>query len=197
MNEKNNLEIEPFLALCTELAKRPYSAQKRGAMNQLTSFASGQYGRETHQAAIKIFKENSPVPETVERKLSGKQLDDGLSRRNRSSGLKTLQPTRDRAARIADRLGIGDRSAAPKVVAGGRTEIPKQPEPKPAIVHDVPETGIDLLHDAAVFSAKEITEKYGRDPIIVYLVENGETAESLDQKTDRQVANLLKKKISE
>lgn len=210
MNEKNNLEAEAFLALCAELAKRPYSAQKRGAMNQLTSFASGQYGRETHQAAIKIFKENSPVIETAERKLSGKQSDDGLSRRNRSSGPKTAKPASDRAARIAERQEREGRLVAPKIVAGGRSRdeslIKKAPvveatkpvvETKPKESPDVPEIGNDLLHDAVTISAKELTERYGRDPIVAYLLENGETEENLDQKTDRQLANLLKKKLSE
>lgn len=55
----------------------------------------------------------------------------------------------------------------------------------------------DLFSDAAELSAKELVEKYGRDLIYDYLFNAGETAESLEQKTDRQLANILKKKVSE
>ena len=55
----------------------------------------------------------------------------------------------------------------------------------------------DLNTDARELSAKDLIEKYGRDLVFERLTELGEPAEMLEQKTDRQLANLLKKRMSE
>ena len=54
-----------------------------------------------------------------------------------------------------------------------------------------------VFADATYLSAKELVEKYGRNLIYEYLFNAGEEKENLDQKTDRQLANILKKKVGE
>lgn len=58
-------------------------------------------------------------------------------------------------------------------------------------------TVTDLFADATNLNAKDLVEKYKRDLIYEYLFNAGESKDNLDQKTDRQLANILKKKVSE
>ena len=56
---------------------------------------------------------------------------------------------------------------------------------------------VNNFGDAAELDWKELVAKYGRETIYEWLIDKGETPENLDQKTDRQLANILKKKVSE
>lgn len=58
-------------------------------------------------------------------------------------------------------------------------------------------TESNLVADARELSAKDLVEKYGRDLIAEYLFGAGFELESLSEKTDRQIANALKKHVTE
>ena len=55
----------------------------------------------------------------------------------------------------------------------------------------------NLEADAQNLNAKDLIEKYGRDMIFEALTNAGENPDALAEKTDRQLANILKKKASE
>lgn len=54
----------------------------------------------------------------------------------------------------------------------------------------------DLRADAANLNAKELVERYGRDLIFEHLFDAGFERDGLGQKTDRQLANTLKKHVN-
>lgn len=204
MDEQKQSEIAAFLALCVEVAKRPYNAKKRGAMNLLTSFASGQYGRDAHQAAIKSF---GPPAATERQEIRvGKPSGEGR-RRNQSPELRAPgQMTEGRRERLLKKGVLEVRSAAAKVVAEGEAvdngflqeETISSVQLSTGAIFDT-ETGQtenNLTADAAELSAPQLVEKYGRAVLYAHLIELGKDASDLDQKTDRQLANILKKSFN-
>lgn len=204
MDEQKQSEIAAFLALCVEVAKRPYNAKKRGAMNLLTSFASGQYGRDAHQAAIKSF---GPPAATERQEIRvGKPSGEGR-RRNQSPELRAPgQMTEGRRERLLKKGVLEVRSAAAKVVAEGEAvdngflqeETISSVQLSTGAIFDT-ETGQtenNLTADAAELSAPQLVEKYGRAVLYAHLIELGKDASDLDQKTDRQLANIIKKETS-
>ena len=50
-----------------------------------------------------------------------------------------------------------------------------------------------ILSDAAELSAVALAEKYGREALLSFLISKGATSEGLEEKTDRQLANMVKK----
>lgn len=204
MDEQKQAEIAAFLALCAEVAKRPYNAKKRGAMNLLNSFASGQYGRDAHQAAIKSFGQ----PAATERQeiRVGKPSGEGR-RRNQSPELKAPgQMTETRRERLQKKELLEGRSAAAKVVAGadhvdngflqGETISSVHLSTGAVFNTETGQTENNLTTDAAELSAAQLVEKYGREVLYAHLIEFGKDAAELEQKTDRQLANILKKETS-
>lgn len=204
MNEQKQAEIAAFLTLCVEVAKRPYNAKKRGAMNLLTSFASGQYGRDAHQEAIKSF---GPPAATERQEIRvGKPSGEGR-RRNQSPELRAPgQMTEGRRERLLKKGVLEVRSEAAKVVAGVepvdngflQEETISSVQLSTGAIFDT-ETGQtenNLTADAAELSAAQLVEKYGRAVLYTHLIELGKDAADLDQKTDRQMANIIKKETS-
>ena len=149
------------------------------------------------------------------------------SRRSPSPTAKAPQKAEPRGKRLERLIQRGviqpaDKSAASEVVAGGRPKKNLIEAATETIAKTVKEAGAtadelssvhlstgaafnveeqrtenNLLADAATHSAKELVELYGRDLIFEKLVSMGESADALEEKSDRQLANLLKKKAAE
>lgn len=218
MDEQKTKEYNAFSAYYAEVVKRPGTAATRSLLNQLRTIAVGQFGNGPFQEILRANKTQG-VEQATERKL-GKQAG-GVTRRNSSPEVKQPIPGTGRYERLKEKgLLPGVKSVAPAVVAGGDatgfTENPKRRTKEISAVgvtsDDLStvqlstgavfntETGAtenDLFADAPSLSAKDLVEKYGRDLIFEYLFNAGEDREGLEQKTDRQLANILKKRVSE
>ena len=177
-DEQKQNEYSTFSAYYAEVAKRPLTAASRSLLNQLRTIAIGQFGNGAFQ---EIVRANRPAATeaTTERTL-GKQPG-GVTRRTSSPEVKQPKAGTARHERLKERglLPVAEsKSAVAAVVAAA-------------------EPAEDLNTDAPNLSAKDLVEKYGSEAIAARLVELGEDAERLAEKTDRQLANLLKKKLSE
>lgn len=221
-NEQKQAEFNAFAAYFTEVSKQPFTAARRSLVNNLRSIAVGQFGNAAWQ---ELVRDNRSAPEQKPEIKLGKPAGDGSSRRNQSPGQPKIPPPgSDRAGRIAEREARGaqkNRSAASVVVAGGETaeslikvskRAAKEIAQTGATVDELAQVQLStgaifdtetvqterpVFFDATYLSAKELVEKYGRDLIYDYLFNAGEEKENLDQKTDRQLANILKKKVGE
>lgn len=214
-DENRQAEFEAFAAFYALVAKRPFTASKRSLINQLHSIANAQFGG---GAASELSRANPYTGIQTEQPASERRLGKpgGDERARRGSSPNQSQPNnpaaKAREARIAARQVQESRSAAPAVVAADSlVNTPpkiavKQPELKQVqlstgATFDVDEgrtsDALPSFVDAANFSAKELVEKYGRDVIYEYLLSAGYDADNLSDKTDRQLANLLKKQVSE
>ena len=225
MDNSLTREFELFTALYAHVAKEKITPSQRMAIVKLNEICKSRYGAGELAALVRANKPTTP-PQT-ERQISGKERGDRSERRSPSpvkQGEPT--PLQRRLARIADRQGQRgrtDKSATPEVVADRPKREKKAPETVTSTIADViqesaftaqelsnvqlstgaifsTETGRtenDLNTDARELSAKDLIEKYGRDLVFERLTELGEPAEMLEQKTDRQLANLLKKRMSE
>lgn len=218
MDEQKTKEYNAFSAYYAEVVKRPATAATRSLLNQLRTIAVGQFGNGAFQEILRANKTQS-VEQTTERRL-GKQAG-GVTRRNSSPEVKQPIPGTGRYERLKEKgLLPSGKSVAPVVVAEDNAEVfaektkrrTKEIAAVGATAGDISvvqlstgtafntETGrtkSDLFADAPNLSAKDLVDKYGRDLIFEYLFNAGEDRESLEQKTDRQLANILKKRVSE
>lgn len=200
-DEQKQVEFEAFSAYYTLVSKRPITSATRSLLQQLRAIAIGQFGNGAFQELVRA---NRTEPQPKKEITLGKQSGGGLSRerRNQSPEQQPRAMTPDRAARQAKREAQKSRSEAPAVVAAGNlveAMPPTYDELSTGIALDS-ETGAterDLTGDASKFSARELVEKHGRDLIFSHLVSAGFDRQDLEQKTDRQLANILKKHVSE
>ena len=202
-DEQKQNEYSTFSAYYAEVAKRPLTAASRSLLNQLRTIAIGQFGNGAFQ---EIVRANRPAATeaTTERTL-GKQPG-GVTRRTSSPEVKRPQPGTARHERLKERglLPVAEsKSAVAGVVAEGKpiskADLEEERQLAEQGMNDYAKglQSEDLDTDAPNLSAKDLVEKYGSDAIAARLVELGEDAERLAEKTDRQLANLLKKKLSE
>lgn len=218
MDEQKTKEYNAFSAYYAEVVKRPGTAATRSLLNQLRTIAVGQFGNGPFQEILRANKTHG-VEQATERKL-GKQAG-GVTRRSSSPEAKQPIPGTGRYERLKEKgLLPGVKSEASAVVAEddvkGFTEnlkrrtkvllntsenfgyIPRENPDGTAENRIIgPIAANDLFADAPNLSAKDLVEKYGRDLIFEYLFNAGEDRESMEQKTDRQLANILKKRVSE
>lgn len=218
MDEQKTKEYNAFSAYYAEVVKRPGTAATRSLLNQLRTIAVGQFGNGPFQEILRANKTQG-VEQATERKL-GKQAG-GVTRRSSSPEVKQPIPGTGRYERLKEKgLLPGGRSEASAVVAADDANVfteklkrrTKEIAAVGATADDIStvqlstgsvfntETGAtenDLFADAPNLSAKDLVEKYGRDLIFEYLFNAGEDRESMEQKTDRQLANILKKRVSE
>lgn len=219
MDENKTKEYNAFSAYYAEVVKRPGTAATRSRLQQLRSIGIGDFGNGAFQEILRAHKTQQSAEQTAERRLG--KAPGGATRRNSSPEVKLPTPGTGRYERLKEKgLLPGVKSVAPAVVAGGDatgfTENPKRRTKEVSAVgvtsDDLStvqlstgavfntETGAtenDLFADAPNLSAKDLVEKYGRDLIFEYLFNAGEDRESMEQKTDRQLANILKKRVSE
>jgi len=183
-------------------------------MNQLRDMGSRLYGSAAFQ---EVLRANRVVNITVsaERKL-GKQSGGRSDRHSQSPTGRPPKPGSDRAKRLAEMAQQSDRLGAGKVVAADNakevTEKARVRAKDNATVvtsdelenvqlspisdsFDAVSDGI--LADAADLDWKELLKKYDQSAIYEVLLTMGETEETLQGKTPRQLANTLKKKVSE
>ena len=188
-NEQKQAEFEAFTAWWSAVSKRPFSAATRSLLNQIRNISTANYGS---KATDELRRANVVVgTEQLQERRLGKRDGDG-TRRNQSPEQKKpqassarLERQRQRAAQNA-RLGVQNPVAAAEPIVTNPT----------VQVQNLHESG-DLFSDADEMKAAEIVEKYGREAISDYLFNTGITREEMEQKTDRQLANILKKKLGE
>lgn len=213
-DEQKQAEFEAFAAYYRLVAQRPHTAAKMSRMNQLESIIRGDYPGALQE--LRAEQRIASAQQAQERQL-GKHGGGALTRRGSSPEPRQPRPAApgsQRAQRQAAREAQKSKSAAPVVVAADK---PKNQARGKAVkldlaltdTHDVKlstgatfnvETGRtenDMVQDAVNLNAKDLVEKYGRDLIFEYLIVTGEDRENLEQKTDRQLANFLKRAIQQ
>ena len=220
-DEQKQAEFDAFAAYYRLVAQRPHTSAKMSRLNQLESIMRGDFPGALQE--LKGEQRTKVIAQNAERRL-GKQQGDGAltTRRDSSPVVKQPQPGTGRYERLkaagllpGQQQDQGSKSEAVKVVAGVDAKDfteklkvrTKEIAAAGATAIDLStgatfniETGRtenDLFADASTLSGKDLAEKYGRDLIFEYLFNAGENRESLEQKTDRQLANILKKKVSE
>ena len=208
-DEQKQVEFEAFSAYYTLVSKRPITSATRSLLQQLRAIAIGQFGNGAFQELVRANR--TETQQKTEVRL-GKQSGGGLSRerRNQSPEQQPRSMSPDRAARLAKREAQKSRSEAPAVVAAVNlveaakipitiTTMPPMHDGLPIGIALDSETGAterDLTGDARELSAKELVEKHGRDLIFSHLISAGFDRQDLEQKTDRQLANTLKKHVN-
>lgn len=225
-DEKKQKEFDAFAAYYALVAQRPHTAAKSSRLNQLRSIAIGDFGNGGFQEILRANKPSTqPKEQSVERMLG--KAPGGESRRGTPPATNPPAPGSERHKRLLERGVLQEsKSAAQEVVAGDNAkDFSERLKRRTKAIADAgfeaddflnaatllerslaaaetfdTETGRtenDLLADAPNLSAKELIEKYGREVIFEKLVEIGEDCEALAEKTDRQLSNLLKRKVAE
>ncbi len=218
-DEQKQKEFEAFAAWYAEVAKRPSTSAVKSLMNQLRDIGTRLYGNGAFQEVLRANKVATLQPEQAERKL-GKPQGDAARRSLLPTTVKLPQPGTGRYERQKERGLLGGKSEAPAVVAAvddklsaGQPKTTKKDVAK-AIIAAAELSGIidpsddeeaaglardekesDLQQDVLSMKSTDLVEKYGRGVIYAKLTLMGEDAESLSEKTDRQLANILKKKM--
>lgn len=222
-DEQKQSEFNAFAAYYRLVAQRPHTSAKMSRLNQLESIMRGDFPGALQE--LKGEQRTRVIADKAERKL-GKQQGGALTRRDSSPvQSKPPQPgtaryERHKAAGLlpsqqaAQQAQSGKLEAA-KVVAGGepaekptrakRAETKPEPIPELSTVQlstgdnfntETGRTENNLAADARELSAKDLVERYGRDLIFENLFEAGFERDGLEQKTDRQLANTLKKHVA-
>ena len=212
-DEQKQKEFEAFSAYYEQVTKRPHTAQARSLLNQLRTIAVGQYGNGAWQELNRAARVTSNTV-SAERKL-GKQSGGRSDRHSQSPTGRPPKPGSDRAKRLAEMAQQSDRLGAGKVVAAdnakGVTEKVRVRAKDNATVVTADELAnaqlspiLDsfdavsggILADAADLDWKELLKKYDQSAIYEVLLTMGETEETLQGKTPRQLANILKKHVN-
>jgi hypothetical protein len=203
-NEHLQNEWPHIEAAYKAIASRPNrTAETRSLLNQLRSIISGHYGNGALQQLLRDVKQEAK-PESESRELKMGKQGGGALRRSQPPALHSLTPNRkERLAQKAEREG---RSGTPVVVAGGSlvVDVPANTvaiefvEPSDLQTGDTTflavSDGPNIAHDdISDLSGKEVAERYGREAMEAYLLSTGATSENLESKTDRQLANMVKK----
>jgi hypothetical protein len=212
-DEQKQKEFEAFSAYYEQVTKRPHTAQARSLLNQLRTIAVGQYGNGAWQELNRAARVTSNTV-SAERKL-GKQSGGRSDRHSQSPTGRPPKPGSDRAKRLAEMAQQSDRLGAGKVVAAdnakGVTEKVRVRAKDNATVVTADELAnaqlspiLDsfdavsggILADAADLDWKELLRKYDQEAIHEVLLTMGETEDTLQGKTPRQLANTLKKHVN-
>lgn len=212
-DEQKQKEFEAFSAYYEQVTKRPHTAQARSLLNQLRTIAVGQYGNGAWQELNRAARVTSNTV-SAERKL-GKQSGGRSDRHSQSPTGRPPKPGSDRAKRLAEMAQQSDRLGAGKVVAAdnakGVTEKVRVRAKDNATVVTADELAnaqlspiLDsfdavsggILADAADLDWKELLRKYDQEAIHEVLLTMGETEDTLQGKTPRQLANILKKHVN-
>ena len=212
-DEQKQKEFEAFSAYYEQVTKRPHTAQARSLLNQLRTIAVGQYGNGAWQELNRAARVTSNTV-SAERKL-GKQSGGRSDRHSQSPTGRPPKPGSDRAKRLAEMAQQSDRLGAGKVVAAdnakGVTEKVRVRAKDNATVVTADELAnaqlspiLDsfdavsggILADASELDWKELLKKYDPSAIQEVLLTMGETEDTLQGKTPRQLANTLKKHVN-
>jgi len=225
-DEQKQAEFEAFAAYYRLVAQRPHTSAKMSRLNQLDSIMRGDFpgalqelkSEQRKQVVERTAERKLGKPEgsALTRRGSlpvAKQPVQGSARyeRLKAAGLLPSQQAQAQSGRLeAGRVVVGGETAA------GLTEKVKRRAKEIAAEIGITadelatvqlstgddfntETGRtenDLVSDARELSAKDLFERYGRDLIFEHLFEAGFERDGLGQKTDRQLANTLKKHVA-
>lgn len=212
-DEQKQKEFEAFAEWYAEIAKRPSTSAHKSTMNQLRDMGSRLYGSAAFQEVLRANRVAN-ITVSVERKL-GKQSGGRSDRHSQSPTGRPPKPGSDRAKRLAEMAQQSDRLGAGKVVAAdnakGVTEKVRVRAKDNATVVTADELAnaqlspiLDsfdavsggILADAADLDWKELLRKYDQEAIHEVLLTMGETEDTLQGKTPRQLANTLKKHVN-
>ena len=212
-DEQKQKEFEAFSAYYEQVTKRPHTAQARSLLNQLRTIAVGQYGNGAWQELNRAARVTSNTV-SAERKL-GKQSGGRSDRHSQSPTARAPKPGSERAKRLAEIAQQSDRLGAGKVVAAGDKDFTEKLKVRTKEIAAVGVTSDELenvqlstisdsfdavsdgiLADAADLDWKELLKKYDQSAIYEVLLTMGETEETLQGKTPRQLANILKKHVN-
>ena len=212
-DEQKQKEFEAFSAYYEQVTKRPHTAQARSLLNQLRTIAVGQYGNGAWQELNRAARVTSNAV-SAERKL-GKQSGGRSDRHSQSPTARAPKPGSERAKRLAEIAQQSDRLGAGKVVAAGDKDFTEKLKVRTKEIAAVGVTSDELenvqlstisdsfdavsdgiLADAADLDWKELLKKYDQSAIYEVLLTMGETEETLQGKTPRQLANILKKHVN-
>ena len=212
-DEQKQKEFDAFAAWYAEIAKRPSTSAHKSTMNQLRDMGSRLYGSAAFQEVLRANRVAN-ITVSAERKL-GKQSGGRSDRHSQSPTGRPPKPGSDRAKRLAEMAQQSDRLGAGKVVAAdnakGVTEKVRVRAKDNATVVTADELAnaqlspiLDsfdavsggILADAADLDWKELLRKYDQEAIQEVLLTMGETEETLQDKTPRQLANTLKKHVN-
>lgn len=223
-DEQKQAEFNAFAAYYRLVAQRPHTSAKMSRLNQLESIMRGDFPGALQE--LRGEQRTKVIAQNAERKLgkpegsaltrrgslpAQKQPQPGTGRyeRLKAAGLLPSQQAAVQSGKLE----------AVKVVAGGNAkEVTEKIKARTKEIAAVgvtadelasvqlstgddfnTETGRtenDLIGDARELSAKELVERYGRDLIFEHLFEAGFERDGLGQKTDRQLANTLKKHVN-
>ena len=212
-DEQKQKEFEAFAEWYAEIAKRPSTSAHKSTMNQLRDMGSRLYGSAAFQEVLRANRVAN-ITVSAERKL-GKQSGGRSDRHSQSPTGRPPKPGSDRAKRLAEMAQQSDRLGAGKVVAAdnakGVTEKVRVRAKDNATVVTADElanvqlstisdsfdaVSDGILADAADLDWKELLKKYDQSAIYEVLLTMGETEETLQGKTPRQLANILKKHVN-
>ena len=212
-DEQKQKEFEAFAEWYAEIAKRPSTSAHKSTMNQLRDMGSRLYGSAAFQEVLRANRVAN-ITVSAERKL-GKQSGGRSDRHSQSPTGRPPKPGSDRAKRLAEMAQQSDRLGAGKVVAAdnakGVTEKVRVRAKDNATVVTADELANvqlstisdsfdavsgGILADAADLDWKELLKKYDQSAIYEVLLTMGETEETLQGKTPRQLANILKKHVN-
>lgn len=212
-DEQKQKEFEAFAEWYAEIAKRPSTSAHKSTMNQLRDMGSRLYGSAAFQEVLRANRVAN-ITVSAERKL-GKQSGGRSDRHSQSPTGRPPKPGSDRAKRLAEMAQQSDRLGAGKVVAAdnakGVTEKVRVRAKDNATVVTADELAnaqlspiLDsfdavsggILADAADLDWKELLRKYDQEAIHEVLLTMGETEDTLQGKTPRQLANILKKHVN-
>ena len=212
-DEQKQKEFEAFAAWYAEIAKRPSTSAHKSTINQLRDMGSRLYGSAAFQEVLRANRVAN-ITVSAERKL-GKQSGGRSDRHSQSPTGRPPKPGSDRAKRLAEMAQQSDRLGAGKVVAAdnakGVTEKVRVRAKDNATVVTADELAnaqlspiLDsfdavsggILADAADLDGKELLRKYDQEAIHEVLLTMGETEDTLQGKTPRQLANTLKKHVN-
>ncbi len=212
-DEQKQKEFEAFAEWYAEIAKRPSTSAHKSTMNQLRDMGSRLYGSAAFQEVLRANRVAN-ITVSAERKL-GKQSGGRSDRHSQSPTGRPPKPGSDRAKRLAEIAQQSDRLGAGKVVAAdnakGVTEKVRVRAKDNATVVTADElanvqlstisdsfdaVSDGILADAADLDWKELLKKYDQSAIYEVLLTMGETEETLQGKTPRQLANILKKHVN-
>ena len=212
-DEQKQKEFEAFAAWYAEIAKRPSTSAHKSTMNQLRDMGSRLYGSAAFQEVLRANRVAN-ITVSAERKL-GKQSGGRSDRHSQSPTGRPPKPGSDRAKRLAEMAQQSDKLGAGKVVAAdnakGVTEKVRVRAKDNATVVTADELAnaqlspiLDsfdavsggILADAADLDWKELLRKYDQEAIHEVLLTMGETEDTLQGKTPRQLANTLKKHVN-
>ena len=201
-NEQRQAEWETFQAYYAAVSKRPFTASTRSVINQLDGIAKGQFGNAAFQELRRDNRREAPASPTM-----GKESGGGSSRRSQSPSPSKPLPGSARAERLrkleeqksrseTDVPVVEDSEPIERALANVAEQVAKAGATaeqlqwvNPPILSDADA----IAADAAELSAVALAEKYGREALLSFLISKGVSPESLEEKTDRQLANMVKK----